>query len=476
MSLARRAGLNIALKGVGEASRLAWALLLILVARRLGGEALGRISFAYSFTIIFVLLADLGVSILAVREVARQRAEAARYLGNLLAFKLVCTPVAFGAIAFAIVLSGYPTEVVTVVLLFAGINLARGLLDLYGAVLSGLEMMGREAALKHLHQVSLLVSGGLALVLGYGPTGLAVGLLIGSLVVVAIGSGMVGRAIRHVRLLWDIALWATLLRRAFPVALVTGFLLLCNESDIILLSYLGQAEREIGWYAAASKILKMLHMIPMLVVSGVYPVFSDLARGAQGSLDAAYRGTLKLLLVIAIPLAIAVAGLAEPMVRAIYGRSFTAAAVPLRVLACSIPFVYLGYAMVNVLVSSDHLGWAALATGAAGALTVAANLLLIPIFGIAGSALAVVVAQLSLVVIGAIATERTVTRSRWLSLASKPAMAGAAMLVAVALVGGTSWGLALVVGLGVYVVVLGLTGALREEEFVAVKRLWSGRA
>lgn len=54
MSLARRASRNIAFKAVGEASRFTWALLLILVARRLGGESLGRISFAYSFTYIRV--------------------------------------------------------------------------------------------------------------------------------------------------------------------------------------------------------------------------------------------------------------------------------------------------------------------------------------------------------------------------------------------------------------------------------------
>ena len=67
----------MAFKGVGEVSRFAWALLLILVARRLGGEAFGRISFACSFTSVFVLVADLGLGVLLIREVARTRAQAA---------------------------------------------------------------------------------------------------------------------------------------------------------------------------------------------------------------------------------------------------------------------------------------------------------------------------------------------------------------------------------------------------------------
>lgn len=474
MSLARRASLNIGFKALGELSRFAWAVLLILVARSLGGESFGRISFAYSFTYLFVLFTDFGLNILLVREVARDRGAAACYLGNLLSLKLLSAPVAFGLIAAAIVLSGYSYEVVTVVLLFAGVNLVRGMLELYGALFSGLEVMGREAVLKNLHQVCLLLSGGIALALGCGPIGLAVALLIASILVVVIGSEMVRRTIPSLRPLWDGGLWLALLRRAVPVAMTSIFIVLYNESDIVLLSYLGQGEREVGWYAAASKILKMLQLIPMLVVSGVYPVFSDLAGRMKGALSTAYRGTLKLLLVIAVPVAIAVAGFAEPVVRLIYGEGFAPATLPLRLLACSIPFLYLGYVLVNVLVSSDHLTWAALATGAAGALNIAANLLLIPIFGIGGSALAAIAAQVGLVVIGGIAVEQAVAQSRWIQLALKPVMAGAGMLAAVALVGRVSWAVAFPAGLSIYLLVLVLTGAFREEEFLAVRRLWHG--
>jgi len=474
MSLARRASLNITMKALGEFSRFAWALLLIVVARRLGGESLGRISFAYSFTYIFVLVADLGLTIVVVREVARDKGAAGWYLGNLLSLKSLSAPVTFALIAGTIILSGYPFDVVVVVLLFAGITLSRGIVDLYGAVFSGLEVMEREAVLKHLHQLSLLVSGGIALALGSGPTGLAVALLIGSLLVVAIGSGMARRTIPSFRPLWDTPLWMALLRRAFPVAMITMFLVLTKESDIVLLSYLGQEERNVGWYAAASKILKMLELMPMLVVGGVYPVFSELARGPEGLLGVAYRGTLKLLLMIAIPLAIVVAGSAEPMVRFVYGQGFTGASAPLRILACSVPFLYLGYVLVNVLVSSDRTKLAALATGGAAAVNVTANLLLIPIFGIAGSALAALAAQATLVVIGAVGVERAVTRSRWIQLASKPVLAGAAMFSAVALIGPASWAVAFPAGLTIYLLVLVLVGALREAEFLAVRRLWRG--
>ena len=46
------------------------------------------------------------------------------------------------------------------------------------------------------------------------------------------------------------------------------------------------------------------------------------------------------------------------------------------------------------------------------------------------------------------------------------------MLVAVGLMMQMSWAVAFFAGFGIYLLVPGLTGALQEEEFMAVRRLW----
>ena len=462
----------MAFKAVGEASRFAWALLLILVARRLGDEAFGRISFAYSFTSVFVLATDLGLGVLLIREAARARDEAPRLFGNILSFKLISSPLTLGLIAVAILLSGYPPEVVAVVLLFAGINLLRGVLDLYGALFSGLEVMEREAFLRNLHQIGLLLAGAGALALGCGPTGIATALLLASLLLFIVGSVLVGRTVGRLRLLWEGTLWLDLLRKAFPLGLTVVFIVLSNEGDVVLLSFLGRAESEVGWYAAASKILKMLQVFPMLVVSGIYPVFSDLAARPSEGFAKAYQGVFKLLLLAAVPAAIAVSGFSEPLIRLIYGPRFLPAAVPLRILACSIPFLFLGYLLINVLVSSDHQGKAALATGGAATLILVSDLLLIPAWGMTGAAVGALVGQVGLVLLAGFWAERGVVHSRLARLAPKPLLAGIVMFGAVVMLGPVRWALALPAALGAYLLVLILAGGLREEEVEAVRRIW----
>lgn len=463
----------MAFKAVGEASRFAWALLLILVARRLGGDAFGRISFAYSFTSVFVLAADLGLGVLLIREVARARTEAPRLLGNILSFKLISSPITFGLIAGAILLSGYPSEVAVVVLLFAGINLLRGVLELYGALFSGLEVMEREAFLRNLHQIGLLLAGGAALALGCGPAGLAVALLLASILVFVVGSISVGRTLGRLRLLWERALWLDLLRKAFPLGLTVVFIVLSNEGDVVLLSYLGRGESEVGWYAAASKILKMLQILPMLVVSGIYPVFSDLAARPSEAFAKAYQGVFKLLLLLAVPATIAVSGFNEPLIRLIYGSAFLPAASPLRIMACSIPFLFVGYLLVNVLVSSDHQGKAALATGGAATLILGADLLLIPAWGMTGAAVGLLLGQVGLVLLAGFWVGRLVGRSRLGRVAPKLLLAGLVMLGAVVILGSVRWTLALPAAFGAYVLALLLAGGLREDEIEAVRRtIW----
>ena len=56
---------------------------VMYTARYLGAEGFGVLSFALAFTGIFGVFADLGLRQLTVREVARDKSLAGKYLGNI---------------------------------------------------------------------------------------------------------------------------------------------------------------------------------------------------------------------------------------------------------------------------------------------------------------------------------------------------------------------------------------------------------
>ena len=55
----------------------------------LGAKGFGILSFALAFTGIFGVFSDLGLSTLTVREVARDKSLAVKYLGNIAVMKLI---------------------------------------------------------------------------------------------------------------------------------------------------------------------------------------------------------------------------------------------------------------------------------------------------------------------------------------------------------------------------------------------------
>ncbi len=93
-------------------------LMLIYIARYLGEVEYGKYCFAVSFTALFIIFADLGISNLIIRELARNKGLTSEYLTNVSIIKLLLSFVAFCFIALTINLMDYPEDTIYVVYLF----------------------------------------------------------------------------------------------------------------------------------------------------------------------------------------------------------------------------------------------------------------------------------------------------------------------------------------------------------------------
>ncbi|GAH46212.1 unnamed protein product [marine sediment metagenome] len=83
---------------------------MIYIARYLGEVGFGKYSFAVSFTALFIIFADLGLSNLIIRELARNKELTNEYLTNVSVIKLLLSFLAFGFIALTINLMDYPRD------------------------------------------------------------------------------------------------------------------------------------------------------------------------------------------------------------------------------------------------------------------------------------------------------------------------------------------------------------------------------
>jgi O-antigen/teichoic acid export membrane protein len=149
-----------------------------------------------------------------------------------------------------------------------------------------------------------------------------------------------------------------------------------------------------GTYAAAYKVCEGAGIASSSFTLALFP---RLAR--TNDLSAAYRLALRLLLQLAFPLAAGTALLAEPIVGLVGGANYLPdSATALAILIWFLPLSYANGLTQYVLIAS---GRQRLLTGAflvAFAFNVAANLVLIPIYGYVGAAAVTIASELVLMV------------------------------------------------------------------------------
>jgi Polysaccharide biosynthesis protein. len=114
---------------------------VMYTARYLGAEGFGVLSFALAFTGIFGVFSDLGVSTLTVREVARDKSLAGKYLGNIVVMKVILVAITFGLIALTINLLGYPEQTIKVVYLVALYIIFGAFSNIFNSIFQAYEKM-----------------------------------------------------------------------------------------------------------------------------------------------------------------------------------------------------------------------------------------------------------------------------------------------------------------------------------------------
>jgi len=142
----------------------------------------------------------------------------------------------------------------------------------------------------------------------------------------------------------------------------------------------------VGYYTTGYRLFSIAQVVPKSFNTSIYPVFSKLFQRSPESFKKANSLSIRYILVVLLPIAAGVCGLAEPLVRLLFGREFAPAAGVLRVVIWTL----VPYGIVRVLASSlfaSNRQIIDLKVNLLGlAMNLGLNLVLIPRFGIMGCA------------------------------------------------------------------------------------------
>lgn len=392
---------SAALLGGQAAERVLKLVVMAVLARYLGKTSFGLYAFVLTYVEFFHLLTDLGLQTILVREMARGPHRAEELLGSALTLKLAAAALSAALAVLVLRWTGHPAS--TAVLagwaalgLFLSFRLS-SVRQVFDSVFQvRLEMRAPVA----LGVASELLSALGLLAAVWWKLDLAALLAVQNLAYLP-GAAALARLTQAripVRPRWSgRTLWG-LLKESYPLGLSNLFTLAYVKLDILMLSAM-QGDEAVGVYAAAYKLTGSLTILPTALLGSLFPLMSQYARTAPEVLPRLFHRSLNVILVAALPLAVAGTVLARGVIHLVYGGQFGAAAGALRVLIWAVAVSFLSYLLTSALNAMDrqrlYLGMTASMT----ALNAALNWVWIPRYGFMGAAVATLITEAALLLL-----------------------------------------------------------------------------
>jgi O-antigen/teichoic acid export membrane protein len=151
----------------------------------------------------------------------------------------------------------------------------------------------------------------------------------------------------------------------------------------------------VGWYSTGYKFIDAFNIIPSLFTFALFPVMSRQAHEDKLGLRRSYTLAIKLLVLLALPLALVTTAAAPLMVGVLGGSAYLPyGAVALAILVWSIPFGWINSVTNYVLIALGQQRGLTRAFGVSLVFNIALNLLLLPRFGFQAAAAITIASEL----------------------------------------------------------------------------------
>ena len=348
----------------------------------------GIVGVAMAMLLYFTRLADAGLDLVGMREIAANRAGAAPVVQSVLGFRILLS-LGLAAILAAAALIWLPRPDGVVVAVFAVTLIPVGVSTRFvhlGFENGGFSAMGRVAAealilillLVLVHRPDDVLRVPLAQLLGYGA----------GAVLLAWWMREYGIAPRP-RLDWEVL--RPLLRRSMHVVAAALLGLIAYNSDLIILRYTHGAEVA-GYYAAAYMPLSLAINVGIAYRVSLLPALARLAPTPDRQ-HGLYQTSIAHVFALVTPAAVAGTLLASAAIAFVFGAEYAPAGPVLQLLIWAIPLAQLREPPTAALVAARREDRLLHQNAAGTVLNLALNFTLIPRYGMFGAAIATIATE-----------------------------------------------------------------------------------
>jgi O-antigen/teichoic acid export membrane protein len=458
--------------GVLQGTGRALALVFVAAATRVvAPEQFGQYAIVAGLVTLGGFVADFGSTTVITRAVSREPHSSESLLANTIVASVGVGLLAYVAVVLYIVVGPYPQSLVTLVAIGALAIPADAAFTSVCGALDGHGLISRRAIASFVRVALMAGAGAIAIVVS--------GSIRPAIVLIALGpvGGLLVAlwlARRHgvwsLRIRPNLRRSAELFRLAAPFALLGGIGALVARLDLLILSAI-RPPASVARYDIALRAAESAAALAAVVGGPALFILSRrLGRADIEGARSAYREAVRFSYSAGIPIAVALAALARPLTNVVLGPEYHDVAPLIVLLAPWLVLSVLGAAQGAVVLAHGKLARALLLSLPVLGVALTLDVLLIPVLGPAGAAMASVGAELASCVVFDRLNHRTLgihTPKPDVTLVLACMVAGILMYAATRI--GPSWlGL---LALPILPALLWLTGVVSAPDVRSLRRL-----
>ena len=365
----------------------------IYVARYLGPERFGLLSYSVSFVWLFSSLASFGLNNILVRELVQSPEQRNNLLGTVFWLKVFGTFVMATAIAVALQFieddqqTYWMIFIITLGYLFQTTNV----IELY------FQAQVQSKFIVRAQVAQMLITSLFKIYLIYIQAELiwfAFALMLDQ---------VVAAALFLIVYCWKIDFFPyftfhwkrakKLMDGALPLIFSGMMVLLYMKIDQVMLKEMLNA-KAVGVYAAAVKLCEAWYFIPSAIMASLFPAIIESRKKSEEIYENRVQKLYEMMVWGSLLVAIPTSFLADWFIQVLYGANFQEAAIVLKIYIWTFVFVSLGVASSHWIVAENLEKYALLRSLLGAIINISLNWYMIPIYGITGAAYATLITQL----------------------------------------------------------------------------------
>ena len=365
----------------------------VWIARYLGPEQFGLLNFANAFVVFLGAFAALGLQGIVVRDIVREPDSAGTTLGTAAFMQLVG-----GFVVYLLIL-------ITIAYMRPNDALARSIVAIMGSVMllraSDIAVYWFESQVQSKYivwvqnsvfivfaaiKVVLILQQVLLIAFVWATLAEAIA---AALILLSVMSKR-GQPLSKLRVSTD--RMKSLFKDSWPLILSAIAITIYMRMDQIMLGQM-ISDEAVGIYSAATRISEVWYFIPMAIVASVFPATLEAKKLSKELYYARLQQLYDLMVVVSAVVALPMTFLSRSIVTLLFGEDYSGAGAILAIHIWAAVFVFLGVASGNWFLTENRqlLSMQRAVSGAVA--NIGLNLLLIPIYGAVGAALATVISQ-----------------------------------------------------------------------------------